>query len=419
MIMKAGEKIKKVIRIKLLNLKSINLFLFLLICSSMVKAQDIKNDFIKYSQEMEQALGESLSVKDYRKTIRLLNNWFEKYYQQDEVTKANFQKGSIEMLMATCYFNLAEETAKGLKADSTLIYIEKALNYGFIDFNSIKTNTAFEFLSHDQKFNMLIESIKEKGDYLLILKKSGNYFKSEIEMPKFEYQGLSNINLVKVKEYFNLVSIAGTGDEISMILNLLNWTHGLIRHDGTKSCYATNAIDIYRFAIENNSGVNCRTLAVFLNECYLALGIKSRFVTCNPQNYDDLDVHVINHVFSKQLGKWLWIDPTYNLYVTDEKGILLSIFEVREKIINDKEIKINRNASWNNEKSITKEEYIDNYMIKNLYWFQSSSVFGYNTESPDNLKKNARISLYPTGFNREVDQNTEVITYDDIYFWER
>lgn len=416
--MKKGTETKEVISIELLNYIFISLLMFLLICPSMIQAQNKNNDFIRYSQEMEQGLSESLSVKDYRKTIRLLNDWFEKYYRQDAATKANFQEGSIEMLMATCYFYLAEETAKDLKTDSTLIYLEKAISYGFIDYKSIKANADFEFLNQEQRFITLTESIKEKGDYLFVLKNSGHYTGSEAEVPMFEYK-VSDIDLVKVKEYFNLDSIAGTGDEMSKILNLLNWAHGLIRHDGTKSCYETNAVDIYRFATENKCGVNCRALAVFLNECYLALGIKSRFITCNPKNYDDLDVHVINHVFSGQLGKWVWIDPTYNLYVTDDKGSLLSIFEVREKIINDEEIRINENANWNNEKSITKEEYIDNYMVKNLYWFQSALVFSYNTESSDNFKKNRHIALYPTGFNREVNQNTEVIVYDDIYFWER
>ena len=211
--MKAVKEIKEVIRIELLNYKTINLFLFLLICSSMIQAQNLNNDFINYSQEMEKVLGESLSVKNYRKTIRLLDDWFEKYYQQDEATKANFQEGSIEMLMATCYFYLAEETAKDLKTDSTLIYIEKAINYGFIDYKGIKSNAAFEFLSQEQKFIMLTESIKEKGDYLLLLKNSGHYSKSEVGMTIFEYK-VSNINLVKIKEYFNLDSIAGIGDEI-------------------------------------------------------------------------------------------------------------------------------------------------------------------------------------------------------------
>ena len=160
--MKKGTETKEVISIELLNYIFISLLMFLLICPSMIQAQNINNDFIRYSQEMEQGLSESLSVKDYRKTIRLLNDWFEKYYRQDAATKANFQEGSIEMLMATCYFYLAEETAKDLKTDSTLIYLEKAISYGFIDYKSIKANADFEFLNQEQRFITLTESIKEK-----------------------------------------------------------------------------------------------------------------------------------------------------------------------------------------------------------------------------------------------------------------
>lgn len=168
--------------------KFINLLLLLLICSSIAQAQNINNYFIKYSQEMEQVLSESLSLKDYRKTIRLLDDWFGKYYQQNEATKANFQKGSIEMLMATSNFYLAEEIAKDLKTDSTLICIEKAIHYGFIDYKSIQANADFEFLGQEQRFITLIESIKENGDYLFVLNNSGHYSKSDVEMPIFEYK---------------------------------------------------------------------------------------------------------------------------------------------------------------------------------------------------------------------------------------
>jgi hypothetical protein len=68
--MKKGTEIKEVISIELLNYIFISLLMFLLICPSMIQAQNINNDFIRYSQEMEQGLSESLSVKDYRKTIR-------------------------------------------------------------------------------------------------------------------------------------------------------------------------------------------------------------------------------------------------------------------------------------------------------------------------------------------------------------
>ena len=35
------------------------------------------------------------------------------------------------------------------------------------------------------------------------------------------------------------------------------------------------------------------------------------------------------------MKKWLWIDPTFDAYVMNEKGELLSIEEVRERLISD------------------------------------------------------------------------------------
>lgn len=59
-------------------------------------------------------------------------------------------------------------------------------------------------------------------------------------------------------------------------------------------------------------------MAQMLNECYLAMGFKSRFITCMPKVMIN-DCHVINAVYSNTLDKWLWMDPTFNAYVTDEK----------------------------------------------------------------------------------------------------
>lgn len=59
-------------------------------------------------------------------------------------------------------------------------------------------------------------------------------------------------------------------------------------------------------------------MAQMLNECYLAMGFKSRFITCMPKVMIN-DCHVINAVYSNTLNKWLWMDPTFNAYVTDEK----------------------------------------------------------------------------------------------------
>jgi hypothetical protein len=89
-----------------------------------------------------------------------------------------------------------------------------------------------------------------------------------------------------------------------------------------------------------------------------------------PKDSTDYDCHSINTVYSNTLKKWLWIDPTNDAYVMNEKGDLLSIAEVRERLINNKPLILNPEANWNHINSITKDYYLYNYMAKNLYAFE-------------------------------------------------
>ena len=89
-----------------------------------------------------------------------------------------------------------------------------------------------------------------------------------------------------------------------------------------------------------------------------------------PKDPDDPDCHVINTVWSSELQKWIWVDPTFNAYVTDEDGVMLGIAEVRERLIDGRPLVLNKDANWNNESKQTKEHYLENYMAKNLYYFE-------------------------------------------------
>ena len=46
------------------------------------------------------------------------------------------------------------------------------------------------------------------------------------------------MNLRMVREYFKLDSVAGQGDELSKIINLLHFVHDNIRHDGNNRAFA-------------------------------------------------------------------------------------------------------------------------------------------------------------------------------------
>lgn len=109
------------------------------------------------------------------------------------------------------------------------------------------------------------------------------------------------------------------------------------------------------------------------------------------------------------------MDPTFNAYVSDENGNLLSIAEVRERLRSDKPLVLNEDANWNNETKQTKEYYLDSYMAKNLYWLTTTLHSGYNIETDKTT--GGYINLFPSGFSTSYDTNG-IITTNDKLFWE-
>ncbi|QJB32675.1 transglutaminase domain-containing protein [Chitinophaga oryzae] len=236
---------------------------------------------------------------------------------------------------------------------------------------------------------------------LEMLKKAKKYnYADKREVSAFTYQSADDEVLKNIRRELKLDSIAGNGNEISQMINLMHWVHDIIRHDGNSNNPAKkNAVDIIGICNKEGRGVNCRMMATVLNECYLAMGFKSRFLTCMPKELKFDDCHVINMVYSTDKQKWLWMDPTFNAYVMNEKGELLGPAEVREKLINGKPLILNPDANWNRKNSTTKEQYLENYMAKNLYRLETPAASVYNAETG---KWPAYVQLVPLdGLNQE------------------
>lgn len=263
------------------------------------------------------------------------------------------------------------------------------------------------------------EALKEKsrlfGDYIYILKTSPQYERSGQTQQAFTYAFDSPI-LKKVREELKLDSIAGNGDEISRIKRVMYWLHDAIPHDGSSSWPQCkyNALDLFRNAQENKRGYNCRFLAEMLTDCYLALGYPARFITCESKEIGDPDCHVIVMVWSKTLNKWVWMDPSFAAYVTDENGTLLHPGEVRERLIDGRPLVLNPDANWNHKSKQTKEEYIDRYMAKNLYTIQSHLTNRPEIENEENFYQDV-ITLIGKGVTYKGGGRT---TSDDQYFWQ-
>ena len=299
-----------------------------------------------------------------------------------------------------------------------LTTLEQSVNNGYKNYNNMQNDKDFASLKKDKKFQALLAEVGNRCP-LNVLKKSAHYAKENAKDSPFIYQPKESLNLRMVRDYFKLDSVAGNGDELSKIINILHYAHDNIRHDGGNRAFAEmDAIDLYNYYKTTGRGVNCRQLAISLCEMYLAMGIPARYVTCMPADPLDYECHVINCVWSSQLQKWLYIDPTMDAGVMDENGTMLSIAEVRERLIDGRPLVLCETANWNHESQQTKEYYLEQYMAKNLYYFVCKKISRFNPESiyRDN-DITLDIKLIPEGF---VNDNYKCeSTSDSEFFWAR
>lgn len=273
----------------------------------------------------------------------------------------------------------------------------------------ITPTTEFNFFISLNDTAKALTQIKYVPSYLETLQGAGKFNSMDKRpIPAFTYQSQDHPSLVALRKGFNLDSVAGTGNEVSRIINLLHWVHNLVPHDGQHdNPEIRNAMSMIAVCKKDNRGLNCRGLSTVLNECYLSLGIKSRFVTCLPKDSTDQECHVINMVYSNDLKKWLWIDPTNDAYVMNEKGELLSVEEVRERLITGKPLIVNPDANWNHKQSVEKQYYLESYMAKNLYRFECPLSSEYDTETRAKGKTITYVELLPLNYYRQKPDTTE------------
>ena len=330
---------------------------------------------------------------------------------------ANVSEAIVRQLNAPYYYDLACCYALTRQKKQALQALEKAVDLGYNDYNNMLYDNDLVSLRKDKTYKFLLAEVKEKTP-LNVLKKSNPYAKDSVKLEStFTYQPKDDYRLTQVREYLKLDSVAGQGDELSKIINLLHFVHDNMPHDGNHRAFVEmDAIDLYNYCKASGKGVNCRQLAISLCEMYLAMGIPARYVTCMPADPNDGECHVINTVWSEQLQKWLWIDPTNDAWVMDENGTLLSIAEVRERMINDQPLVLCETANWNHREKQTKEGYLYGYMSKNLYYFVCKKYSRFNPESDYRpYPAEEDIQLIPVGF---VNNNWKCdTTTDPDIFW--
>ena len=372
--------------------------------------QSQNEEFIPYRQSIH-----NLSTQRLQELQQKLRQYFDnpsiasRFAQFNNYTNGHFAYNTA------CIFALKDQPQEALR------YLEIAANYGYEQYKHAQKDTDLQCLHGNADFERLIRQMEEnwktEHDYLNILRTAPAYAAApSSNAPTFTYAPPSDPNLQRVRSFFRLDSIAGNGDEITRMKRIMYWLHDEIPHDGSGGIPDAphNAIDLYQACKAQERGLNCRGLALVLSELYLAMGWPSRALTCQPKKYKtDPDCHVINMVWSRDLKKWVWMDPSFAAFVTDEDGLLLHPGEVRQRLIDGRPLVLNEDANWNHRTQQTKEHYLEMYMAKNLYYLSAYLHNGFGIDQPGSSRENY-YSLAPEG----SEPPYRPAPSDEQWFWQ-
>ncbi|MBR6759950.1 MAG: transglutaminase domain-containing protein [Alistipes sp.] len=258
-------------------------------------------------------------------------------------------------------------------------------------------------------------------EYVDLLRNSGPY-KADAANLDMKIT-IDQLRAAQIKEYFQLDTLySADADTWSRALAIGEFVATNIPHANQKEYpKSVDAIGLWEYTKSVEPAFNCRLHSIMTFELLSSVGIKARYITCLPKDENDRDCHVVNEVWLPEMNKWVMLDTDMGgHYVTDGSGRLLSLREMREHYIADKEMIFYpgfRNGS-------AKKTYYYKYMAKNTYWFALWNNLGFYQEDyenhPNQELRDKYYGLVPSGFNpftKKHNKRTAIATNDVEQFW--
>ena len=151
---------------------------------------------------------------------------------------------------------------------------------------------------------------------------------------------------------------------------LMHWMAPKLRHRPDYDNHVPmNSLALLDYSLDKpEKGINCRNKSVILTECCLALGIHARRVYIMPCSPYDMDNHVVTEIFDPEMDKWIMLDPTTDGVFRDEKGVPLSLLELRERFAAHKPAAFSGSEDG---------DEMNAYFAKNLFRFMVDGDNGY------------------------------------------
>jgi hypothetical protein len=248
----------------------------------------------------------------------------------------------------------------------------------------------------------------------------------------FRYAAPSDENLTRLRDTYDLETIAGLASETDRIINLTAWVYQLTGHANEPQIpKELNALNLIRLAKDEHILINCFMKTVILNEVFLAMGFSSRWTHLLPHSNEENESHFVTSVYSLSLGKWILMDPDFGVYVTDEKGDILAVAEIRRRLIADEPLVV---KDLDTSQSMLARSWADIRAFAggaDYPWFLSAFIFKIrcpqaSTFNQRSMPDKVYFELLPDGYREELLQESQMtergrIVYinDEELFWQK
>lgn len=254
--------------------------------------------------------------------------------------------------------------------------------------------------------------INENDDYDILI--ANNYYGKENLSLEITYD-FNDESLKKLKSKYNLEKISGNGSDYIKQIRLMNWVRNTLR-PGVCTETANLTTDYILENSLNGLKCNCFMYALVLTDIFLAMGYKSRMITCMPIDLRFDECHCMVLVFSEHFNKKIVFDPALRGLYFGDSNVPLDIKELKNMIIEKRKIRY----LWN----YIEERKPDtiSYLTKNFIRFEYHLNVKYCNHN--NNENRTILSLVPLTLpisTKRILTNKicfeYIITHDQDIFW--
>ncbi len=256
---------------------------------------------------------------------------------------------------------------------------------------------------------------KHRSDVLKI--SFNNEKQLDLSIPYSDFS--NNDNLIELRKSFQLDTlISEKNTDFENVMNIQSWVHSRWEHDGENTPEKNDPTYILEQA-KKGERFRCVEYSIVTSACLKSLGFIVRGLWLKTRDVDVVNSgagHVVNEVYLKDIGKWFFIDPQFDILV-EKNGIPLNAVEFQEAIVNNEKIEI-----VNPSKEILDNDYIK-WVGPYLFYFTTSLNNGAISNWDRVIGTKKQLTLVPLGhkpptyFQRlfRIRTNLKTNSIEDFY----